>query len=55
MATGVLYTDENGREVEQPADLVVLSAFQLHNVRLLLLSDIGTPYDPAPLGSRLRQ
>jgi gluconate 2-dehydrogenase alpha chain len=47
MATGVLYIDENGREVEQPADLVVLSAFQLNNVRLLLLSDVGTPYDPA--------
>jgi gluconate 2-dehydrogenase alpha chain len=46
MATGVLYIDENGREVEQPADLIVLSAFQLHNVRLLLLSGIGTPYDP---------
>ena len=46
MATGVLYIDESGREVEQPADLVVLSAFQMHNVRLLLLSGIGTPYDP---------
>jgi gluconate 2-dehydrogenase alpha chain len=46
MATGVSYIDENGREVEQPADLVILSAFQLHNVRLLLLSGIGTPYDP---------
>jgi gluconate 2-dehydrogenase alpha chain len=45
-ATGVLYIDENGEEVEQPAELVVLSAFQMHNVRLLLLSGIGTPYDP---------
>ena len=27
-------------------DLVVLSAFQMHNVRLLLLSGIGTAYDP---------
>ena len=45
-ATGVLYIDEDGREVEQPADLVVLSAFQMHNVRLLLLSGIGVPYDP---------
>jgi gluconate 2-dehydrogenase alpha chain len=45
-ATGVSYIDENGLEVEQPADLVILSAFQLHNVRLLLLSGIGTPYDP---------
>jgi gluconate 2-dehydrogenase alpha chain len=45
-ATGVLYVDEGGQEVEQPADLVVLSAFQLHNVRLLLLSGVGQPYDP---------
>jgi gluconate 2-dehydrogenase alpha chain len=43
-ATGVLYIDANGDEVEQPADLVVLSAFQMHNVRLLLLSKIGQPY-----------
>ncbi|WP_202305645.1 GMC oxidoreductase [Dryocola clanedunensis] len=45
-ATGVTYIDANGQEVEQPANLVVLSAFQLHNVRLLLLSQIGKPYDP---------
>lgn len=45
-ATGVTYIDADGQEVEQPADLVVLSAFQLHNVRLLLLSKIGRPYDP---------
>lgn len=45
-ATGVTYLDANGQEVEQPANLVVLSAFQLHNVRLLLLSKIGKPYDP---------
>ncbi|MBB4865864.1 gluconate 2-dehydrogenase alpha chain [Pseudomonas nitritireducens] len=45
-ATGVTYIDHRGRSVEQPADLVILSAFQLHNVRLLLLSKIGQPYDP---------
>lgn len=45
-ATGVTYIDANGQLVEQPADLVILSAFQLHNVRLLLLSNIGKPYDP---------
>ena len=45
-ATGVLYIDADGREVEQPAALVMLCAFQLHNVRLLLLSKIGAPYDP---------
>ena len=46
-ATGVLYVDQDGQEVEQPANLVILSAFQMHNVRLLLLSGIGSPYDPA--------
>jgi gluconate 2-dehydrogenase alpha chain len=46
-ATGVVYIDENGQELEQPADLVILSAFQMHNVRLLLLSGIGAPYDPS--------
>ena len=45
-ATGVRYIDESGTEVEQPASLVILSAFQLHNVRLLLMSGIGKPYDP---------
>jgi len=45
-ATGVSYIDRDGREVEQPADLVILAAFQMHNVRLLLLSGIGTPYNP---------
>jgi gluconate 2-dehydrogenase alpha chain len=46
-ATGVTYIDAQGAEVEQPADLVVLCAYQLHNVRLLLLSKIGKPYDAA--------
>lgn len=45
-ATGVSYVDVNGREFEQPAELVVLCAFAQHNVHLLLLSGIGTPYDP---------
>ena len=45
-ATGVTYIDAQGREIEQPASLVILSAFQLHNVRLLLQSGIGKPYDP---------
>lgn len=46
-ATGVTYIDAAGNEVKQPADLVVLSAYQMHNVRLMLLSGIGKPYDPA--------
>lgn len=45
-ATGVTYIDAQGQEVEQPASIVVLSTFQLNNVRLLLLSKIGKPYDP---------
>jgi gluconate 2-dehydrogenase alpha chain len=45
-ATGVTYVDTSGQEWEQPADLVLLCAFQLFNVHLLLLSGIGTPYDP---------
>lgn len=46
-ATGVTYIDANGVEVFQPADMVFLTAFQLNNVHLLLLSGIGKPYDPA--------
>jgi gluconate 2-dehydrogenase alpha chain len=46
-ATGVTYFDAVGREYEQPASLVITSAFALNNVRLLLLSGIGAPYDPA--------
>ncbi len=46
-ATGVTYVDSSGDEYEQPADLVLLCAFQLFNVQLLLLSGIGRPYDPA--------
>lgn len=45
-ATGVTYIDAQGREVEQPAGMVVLAAFHLHNVRLMLSSKIGQPYDP---------
>lgn len=46
-AQGVVYMDENGRETMQPAGLVVLSTFTPGNVKLLLLSQIGTAYDPA--------
>jgi len=46
-ATGVTYLDAQGRETEQPADLVILCAFSLYNVHLMLLSGIGKPYDPA--------
>jgi gluconate 2-dehydrogenase alpha chain len=46
-ATGVVYVDAKGEETFQPADLVVLSSWTLNNTRLLLLSGIGAPYDPA--------
>lgn len=47
-ATGVTYFDAvKQEEVFQPADLVILSAYQLNNVHLLLLSGIGKPYNPA--------
>jgi gluconate 2-dehydrogenase alpha chain len=45
-ATGVTFVDTSGEEWEQPADLVILSAFTVFNVQLLLLSKIGKPYDP---------
>jgi gluconate 2-dehydrogenase alpha chain len=39
LATGVTYIDQaTGEEHEQPADVVIVSAFTLENVRLLLLS-----------------
>jgi gluconate 2-dehydrogenase alpha chain len=46
-ATGVLYIDETGAEVEQPAEIVILCAFGINNVKLLLNSGIGPAYDPA--------
>lgn len=46
-AKGVTYYDHKaGEEVFQPADMVLLCAYELHNVHLLLLSGIGKPYDP---------
>ena len=46
-ATGVVYVDAAGHEIEQPAKLIVTGMFALNNVRMLLLSGIGAPYDPA--------
>jgi gluconate 2-dehydrogenase alpha chain len=45
-ATGVTYVDAEGNAWEQPAEIVLLCAFQLFNVPLLLHSGIGVPYDP---------
>lgn len=44
--TGVTYVDEGGREHFQAADIVCLTAFQVDNVRLMLTSGIGEPYNP---------
>jgi gluconate 2-dehydrogenase alpha chain len=45
-ATGVTYVDAAGQEFEQPAELVLITAYPLNNVRTLLLSGIGKTYDP---------
>ena len=45
--TGVNYTNVlTGEEFEQPATMVMLTAYALNNVHLMLLSGIGQPYDP---------
>ena len=46
-AVSVTYVDGAGREFEQPASLIVVGMFALNNVRMMLLSGIGQPYDPA--------
>jgi gluconate 2-dehydrogenase alpha chain len=46
-AVSVTYVDASKNEYEQPADLVLLCAFQLFNVAMLLNSGIGTPYNPS--------
>src|SRR6202034_4780744 len=52
-AEGVVYMDENGEETMQPAELVVLSAWTPNIVRLLLLSEIGEPYNPVTANGTL--
>src|SRR4029077_3831758 len=45
--TGVVYTDtRTGEEYEQPAGIVVLSAYVFGNISLMFHSRIGEPYDP---------
>ncbi|CEH30963.1 GMC family oxidoreductase [Aneurinibacillus migulanus] len=47
-ATGVMYTDvTTGEEIEQPADIVVVTSYVFNNVRLLLNSKLGRPYEPS--------
>ena len=44
---GVVYTDtRTGEEYEQPAGLVVLSAYVFGNISLMFHSGISEPYDP---------
>ncbi|RTL66288.1 MAG: GMC family oxidoreductase [Pseudonocardiaceae bacterium] len=46
-ADGVLYRDAEGEVHHQRGRVVVLAGYTFTNVRLLLLSRLGTPYDPA--------
>ena len=46
-ATGVTYVNQRGEEFFQPARKVFLASWTLSNTRLLLLSKLGRPYDPA--------
>lgn len=46
VAEGVTYMDDAGQEVFQPASLVIASSFSTNNARLLMLSRIGSLYDP---------
>ncbi|WP_337065212.1 GMC family oxidoreductase [Rouxiella badensis] len=45
-AKGVKFITKEGVEGFQPADVVCITAYQMDNVRLMLLSKIGKPYDP---------
>jgi len=46
-AEGVSYLDDASAEMFQPASVVILASWIVNNARLLLLSKIGTQYDPA--------
>ncbi|MCU5774529.1 GMC family oxidoreductase [Erwiniaceae bacterium BAC15a-03b] len=43
---GVNFITRDGEVGFQPADIVCITAYQMDNVRLMLLSDIGEKYDP---------
>jgi gluconate 2-dehydrogenase alpha chain len=45
-AKGVKFITRDGQEGFQPADIVVITSYQMDNVRLMLLSGIGEQYDP---------
>lgn len=45
-ATGVRYIDvQSGQEYIQPANVVALTSYVLNNTKLLLVSNLGTPYN----------
>ena len=46
-AVSVTYIDAEGRECVQPADLICLTSYVLNNCKLMLVSGIGAPYNPA--------
>ena len=54
-AQSVLYYDGMGHVQEQPGDVIVLGAYVMNNVRLLLMSKLGKPYDPVSETRRRRQ
>ena len=45
-ATSVLYYDEQGQMQEQPAGVVIVTSYVFNNARLLMVSKMGTQYDP---------
>lgn len=44
---GVNFVTKEGKLGFQPADIVIFTAYQMDNVRLMLLSGVGKPYNPA--------
>ncbi|MDF2670186.1 MAG: family oxidoreductase [Paenibacillus sp.] len=47
-ASGVIYVNTvTGEEFEQPADVVIIASYVFNNVKLLLTSKLGKPYDPS--------
>jgi gluconate 2-dehydrogenase alpha chain len=45
-AHSVLYYDATGKVQEQPASIIIVTSYVFNNARLLLLSKMGTPYNP---------
>src|SRR5690606_38068568 len=46
-ASGVVHIDAHGEEFFQPAEIVILCAYQLQTTRLMMLSGIGEIYNPS--------